>query len=276
IDVYSTSQLVCETQATKKPRAVIINTPVPSHGGGRAIATHLLGKECFHIGSKVVKEGTWGGNAGNAFDTGRVDRFTKVKIYHGDVIYGLEITFVVGGKTQRPMVIGEKKRTSKEITLNEDEHFTSIKGYFKAIEGYDISITQLTLTTDKGRKGKVVKEGPWGANVGKPFDTGIVDRFINVKIYHEDVITLGEDEHFTSISGYFKSETDVYISQLTLTTDMNSSISAGKKTGKAFCLTLEKEITLWASLDVINRISPWMPLECTARWLIPRYGCTSP
>ncbi|URE49690.1 hypothetical protein MUK42_33324, partial [Musa troglodytarum] len=238
IDVYSTSQLVCETQATKKPRAVIINTPVPSHGGGRAIATHLLGKECFHIGSKVVKEGTWGGNAGNAFDTGRVDRFTKVKIYHGDVIYGLEITFVVGGKTQRPMVIGEKKRTSKE--------------------------------------GKVVKEGPWGANVGKPFDTGIVDRFINVKIYHEDVITLGEDEHFTSISGYFKSETDVYISQLTLTTDMNSSISAGKKTGKAFCLTLEKEITLWASLDVINRISPWMPLECTARWLIPRYGCTSP
>ncbi|URE49693.1 hypothetical protein MUK42_33324, partial [Musa troglodytarum] len=152
IDVYSTSQLVCETQATKKPRAVIINTPVPSHGGGRAIATHLLGKECFHIGSKVVKEGTWGGNAGNAFDTGRVDRFTKVKIYHGDVIYGLEITFVVGGKTQRPMVIGEKKRTSKEITLNEDEHFTSIKGYFKAIEGYDISITQLTLTTDKGRK----------------------------------------------------------------------------------------------------------------------------
>ncbi|URE48952.1 hypothetical protein MUK42_14410 [Musa troglodytarum] len=151
--------------------------------------------------------------------------------------------------------------------------------------------------------GKVVKEGPWGGNAGKQFDTGSVDRFINVKIYYEDVvgglkltfqdgkippvligkktpafveITLGEDEHFTSISGYFKSETDVDISQLTLTTDMNSSISAGKKTGKAFCLTLEKEITLWASLDVINRISPWMPLECTARWLIPRYGCTSP
>ncbi|URE46089.1 hypothetical protein MUK42_14409 [Musa troglodytarum] len=114
---------------------------------------------------------------------------------------------------------------------------------------------------------KVVKEGPWGANVGKPFDTGIVDCAINVKIYHENVvrgfeltfqdgktppvligrkmpvfveITLDEDENFTSISGYFKSETDVYISQLTLTTDMDNSISAGKKTGKAFCLTIEK------------------------------------
>uniref|UniRef100_A0A804KUH6 Jacalin-type lectin domain-containing protein n=2 Tax=Musa acuminata subsp. malaccensis TaxID=214687 RepID=A0A804KUH6_MUSAM len=64
--------------------------------------------------AKVVKEGPWGANAGNAFDTGRVDRFTKVKIYHGDVIYGLELTFVVGGKPQPPMLIGTKKRASQE------------------------------------------------------------------------------------------------------------------------------------------------------------------
>uniref|UniRef100_A0A804KUH5 Jacalin-type lectin domain-containing protein n=1 Tax=Musa acuminata subsp. malaccensis TaxID=214687 RepID=A0A804KUH5_MUSAM len=64
---------------------------------------------------KVVKEGPWGANAGNAFDTGRVDRFTKVKIYHGDVIYGLELTFVVGGKPQPPMLIGTKKRASQEL-----------------------------------------------------------------------------------------------------------------------------------------------------------------
>ncbi|URE46084.1 hypothetical protein MUK42_14411 [Musa troglodytarum] len=98
-------------QATKKPRAVIINTPVPSHGGGRAIATHLLGKECFHIG---------------------VCKWVKL--------------------SRRDRGVGTQGSNSIQITLNEDEHFTSIKGYFKAIEGYDISITQLTLTTDKGRK----------------------------------------------------------------------------------------------------------------------------
>ena len=142
--------------------AIVINTPIAFHRGGRAIVTYLLGKECFHIGvckwweaqfafmleffrlhllytaaisydsvnyiwwcwriharkqAKVVKEGPWGANAGNAFDTGRVDRFTKVKIYHGDVIYGLELTFVVGGKPQPPMLIGTKKRASQEVYI---------------------------------------------------------------------------------------------------------------------------------------------------------------
>ncbi|CAL9102955.1 unnamed protein product [Musa textilis] len=99
----------------------------------------------------VVKEGPWGGNAGKPFDIGSVDRFINVKIYHGDAIYGLELTCVKDGRIET-ILIGEKKGAYVEITLNEDEHFTSIKGYVKAIEGYDISITQLTLTTDKGRK----------------------------------------------------------------------------------------------------------------------------
>ncbi|CAL9102953.1 unnamed protein product, partial [Musa textilis] len=122
----------------------------------------VLPYRCLQM-SKVVKVGTWGGNAGNKFDTGRVDRFTKVKIYHGDVIYGLELTFVVGGKTQPPMVIGEKKRASKEITLDEDENFTSITGYFKPMLGTDIFITQLTLTTDKDRNVSA------GNETGNPF-----------------------------------------------------------------------------------------------------------
>ncbi|CAL9178090.1 unnamed protein product [Musa hybrid cultivar] len=115
--------------------------------------------------------------------------------------------------------------------------------------------------------GKVVKQGPWGGDAGKPFDTGVVDRVTNVKIYFDDVvhgleitfnvggtnktmligekkgasieITLGQDEHFTSISGYFNSGTDIFIKQLTLTTDKDNNISAGKKTGNSFSLTLE-------------------------------------
>ncbi|KAJ8478454.1 hypothetical protein OPV22_022188 [Ensete ventricosum] len=117
--------------------------------------------------AKVVKVGTWGGNTGNAFDTGRVDRFTKVKVFHGDVIYGLEITFVVGGKTQPPVVIGDKKRASKEISLDEDEHFTSITGYFKPMLGTEVFITQLTLTTDKDRNVSAGKE------TGNPFSLAL-------------------------------------------------------------------------------------------------------
>ncbi|CAL9178080.1 unnamed protein product [Musa hybrid cultivar] len=96
--------------------------------------------------ANVVKEGPWGANTGKPFDTGSVDHFTNVKIYYGDAIYGLELTFVVSG-TIKTMLIGEKKGASEEITLGQDEHFTSISGYFNS--GNDIIITQLTLTTDK-------------------------------------------------------------------------------------------------------------------------------
>ncbi|CAL9058153.1 unnamed protein product, partial [Musa banksii] len=126
----------------------------------------VLPYRCLQMG-KVVKEGPWGANAGNAFDTGRVDRFTKVKIYQGDVIYGLEITFVVDGKTQPPMLIGSKKRASQEITLDEDEHFISISGYFKPMLGNDIFITQLTLTTDENRNVSAGKE------TGNPFSLAL-------------------------------------------------------------------------------------------------------
>ncbi|CAL9197991.1 unnamed protein product [Musa hybrid cultivar] len=79
----------------------------------------VLSYRCPQMG-KVVKVGPSGANAGNAFDTGRVDRFTKVKIYHGDVIYGLEITFV-GGKTQPPWKQKKKKkRASQEVCLRFD------------------------------------------------------------------------------------------------------------------------------------------------------------
>ena len=51
--------------------------------------------------------------------------FTKVKIYPGDVIYGLEISFVV--KPNPPLIIRDKKRTSIEVYilltyLNSDIH----------------------------------------------------------------------------------------------------------------------------------------------------------
>ncbi|CAL9058151.1 unnamed protein product [Musa banksii] len=126
----------------------------------------VLPYRCLQMG-KVVKEGPWGANAGNEFDTGRVDRFTKVKIYHGDVIYGLEINFVVDGKTQPPMLIGSKKRASQKITLDEDEHFISISGYFKPMLGNDIFITQLTLTTDENRNVSAGKE------TGNPFSLAL-------------------------------------------------------------------------------------------------------
>ncbi|CAL9058155.1 unnamed protein product [Musa banksii] len=74
----------------------------------------VLPYRCLQMG-KVVKEGPWGANAGNAFDTGRVDRFTKVKIYQGDVIYGLKITFVVDGKTQPPCLLEAKSAHPKRL-----------------------------------------------------------------------------------------------------------------------------------------------------------------
>ncbi|URE46083.1 hypothetical protein MUK42_14411 [Musa troglodytarum] len=112
IDVYSTSQLVCETPSHQEtqgchykysrtvPRRRACNRNTSSWKG-------VLPYRCLQMG-KVVKEGPWGGNAGKQFDTGSVDRFINVKIYHGDAIYGLELTCIKDGRIET-ILIGEKK-----------------------------------------------------------------------------------------------------------------------------------------------------------------------
>ncbi|URE45882.1 Mannose glucose-specific lectin, partial [Musa troglodytarum] len=111
---------------------------------------------------KAIKAGPWGGNGGILWDTGIVDSFIKFKVYYGDEIDGLDITYIQN-RTIKTLRVGGPPPVSNEITLDEDENFTSITGYFKPMLGTDIFITQLTLTTDKDRNVSA------GNETGNPF-----------------------------------------------------------------------------------------------------------
>ncbi|URE44601.1 hypothetical protein MUK42_14408, partial [Musa troglodytarum] len=73
---------------------------------------------------KAIKAGPWGGNGGISWDTGIVDSFIKFKVYYGDEIDGLDITYIQN-RTIKTLRVGGLP-VSNEITLGEDEHFTSI------------------------------------------------------------------------------------------------------------------------------------------------------
>ncbi|URE43547.1 Mannose glucose-specific lectin [Musa troglodytarum] len=259
------------------------------------------------IGGRMVKVGPWGGNGGHAWDMGQADRITKLKIYYGDNIVGLETTYILNGNSH--IKHGTTTGASKEIILEEDEYFTSISGYFHALSNYQghAIVMLLTLDTNKGASisvGKktgtsfaltleegskilgffgragtaidaagmlVLEQGPWGGNGGKTWNMGQADHISNVKIHYNDAvfafdftftvdgvtktihvggdapqyneITLEEDEYFTFISGYFKTmwATDVFITQLTLETNKGNSVSAGNAIGSHFSLNLEDE-----------------------------------
>ena len=48
---------------------------------------------------RMVKVGPWGGNGGNVWDMGQADHITKLRIYYGDNIVGLEITYILNGNS---------------------------------------------------------------------------------------------------------------------------------------------------------------------------------
>ncbi|XP_064986839.1 mannose/glucose-specific lectin-like [Musa acuminata AAA Group] len=103
------------------------------------------------IEGRMVKVGPWGGNGGNVWDMGQADHITKLRIYYGDNIVGLEITYILNGNSHT-YKRGTTTGASKEIILEEDEYFTSISGYFHALSNYQrhAIVMLLTLDTNKG------------------------------------------------------------------------------------------------------------------------------
>ncbi|URE42103.1 Mannose glucose-specific lectin [Musa troglodytarum] len=228
-------------------------SPATASSAAKGVRVHSLFSVAANMG-RMVKVGPWGGNGGHAWDMGQADRITKLKIYYGDNIVGLETTYILNGNshTNKP---GTTTGASKEIILEEDEYFTSISGYFHALSNYQrhAIVMLLTLDTNKGASISagmlVLEQGPWGGNGGKTWNMGQADHISNVKIHYNDAvfafdftftvdgvtktihvggdapqyneITLEEDEYFTFISGYFKTmwATDVFITQLTLETN---------------------------------------------------------
>ncbi|CAL9178076.1 unnamed protein product [Musa hybrid cultivar] len=100
---------------------------------------------------RMVKVGPWGGNGGDAWNMGRPDHITKLKIYYGHNIVGLETTYILNGNSHTDKR-GTTTGASKEIILEEDEYFTSISGYFHALADYQwhAILMLLTLDTNKG------------------------------------------------------------------------------------------------------------------------------
>ncbi|CAL9178108.1 unnamed protein product [Musa hybrid cultivar] len=136
----------------KNPHPMLFPAPSP------AIASSAnKGSVCVHSFSvaanmgRMVKVGPWGGNGGNVWDMGHPDHITKLKIYYGDNIVGLETTYILNGNSHTDKR-GTTTGASKEIILEEDEYFTSISGYFHALSNYQrhAIVMSLTLETNKG------------------------------------------------------------------------------------------------------------------------------
>ncbi|CAL9058163.1 unnamed protein product [Musa banksii] len=97
----------------------------------------------------VLEQGPWGGNGGKTWDMGQADHISNVKIHYNDAVFAFDFTFTVDGEKKTIHVGGDAPQYN-EITLEEDEYFTFISGYFKTMWATDVFITQLTLETNKG------------------------------------------------------------------------------------------------------------------------------
>ncbi|URE42106.1 Mannose glucose-specific lectin [Musa troglodytarum] len=273
-------------------------SPATASSAAKGVRVHSLFSVAANMG-RMVKVGPWGGNGGHAWDMGQADRITKLKIYYGDNIVGLETTYILNGNshTNKP---GTTTGASKEIILEEDEYFTSISGYFHALSNYQrhAIVMLLTLDTNKGASISagmlVLEQGPWGGNGGKTWNMGQADHISNVKIHYNDAvfafdftftvdgvtktihvggdapqyneITLEEDEYFTFISGYFKTmwATDVFITQLTLETNraMQQFCSdCTKSCNSIFChqgsVRVHSLFSVAANMGRMVKVGPW-------------------
>ncbi|CAL9198003.1 unnamed protein product [Musa hybrid cultivar] len=170
----------------------------------------------------VLEQGPWGGNGGITWDMGQADHISNVKIHYIDAVFAFDFTFTVDGVTKTINVGGDAPQYN-EITLEDDEYFTFISGYFKTMWTTDVFITQLTLKTNKGNSvsagnaigshfslnledegkilgffgregspidaieaigGRMVKVGPWGGNGGDAWNMGQADHITKLRIYY--------------------------------------------------------------------------------------------
>ncbi|RZS12468.1 hypothetical protein BHM03_00043931 [Ensete ventricosum] len=98
--------------------------------------------------SEAGKYGPWGGNEGSPWDISETKGITEIKIYYGDAIYGLVITYVIDGQPET-LTVGSTIGESKQVH-EVNEYFNSISGFYGAWKEVTV-IKQLTLATNKGR-----------------------------------------------------------------------------------------------------------------------------
>ncbi|CAL9041338.1 unnamed protein product [Musa banksii] len=136
----------------------------------------------------AIKVGAWGGNGGSAFDMGPAYRIISVKIFSGDVVDAMDVTFTYYGKTETRH-FGGSGGTPHEIVLQEGE--------------YLVGMAEREEFGAHNTMNGAIKVGAWGGNGGSAFDMGPAHRIISVKIFSGDVVD-AVDITFTS---YGKTET---------------------------------------------------------------------
>ncbi|RWW21725.1 hypothetical protein GW17_00014115 [Ensete ventricosum] len=113
----------------------------------------------------AIKVGAWGGNGGSAFDMGPAYRIISVKIFSGDVVDAVDITFSYNGKTETRH-FGGSGGNPHEIVLAEDEHLVGMAGEVANYHGL-VVVGKLGFTTNKKTY------GPFGNTGGTPFSLPI-------------------------------------------------------------------------------------------------------
>lgn len=64
--------------------------------------------------SEDIKFGPWGGNGGTTCDTSETQGINEIKIYHGNAIYGLIITYFINGEPQT-LSVGDTRGELKQV-----------------------------------------------------------------------------------------------------------------------------------------------------------------
>ncbi|CAL9041340.1 unnamed protein product [Musa banksii] len=113
----------------------------------------------------AIKVGAWGGNGGSAFDMGPAYRIISVKIFSGDVIDAVDVTFTSYGKTETRH-FGGSGGTPHEIVLQEGEYLVGMTGEFANYHGV-VVVGKLGFSTNKK------SYGPFGNTGGTPFSLPI-------------------------------------------------------------------------------------------------------
>ncbi|URE39930.1 Mannose glucose-specific lectin [Musa troglodytarum] len=113
----------------------------------------------------AIKVGAWGGNGGSAFDMGPAYRIISVKIFSGDVIDAVDVTFTYYGKTETRH-FGGSGGNPHELVLEEDEYLVGMAGEVASYHGV-VVVGKLGLITNKKAY------GPFGNTGGTPFSLPI-------------------------------------------------------------------------------------------------------
>ncbi|CAL9135658.1 unnamed protein product [Musa textilis] len=113
----------------------------------------------------AIKVGAWGGNGGSAFDMGPAYRIISVKIFSGDVIDAVDVTFTYYGKTETRH-FGGGGGNPHELVLEEDEYLVGMAGEVASYHGV-VVVGKLGFITNKKAY------GPFGNTGGTPFSLPI-------------------------------------------------------------------------------------------------------